>query len=86
MNVSLPPEFERLIAEQVASGRYASASELVRESLRLLFDTGAKRAQRIEHLQAEIVMGLEQLDRGEGIPGEHVFDEVTALLEARRRA
>lgn len=36
MNVSLAPELERFVAETVASGRYRSASEVVRAALRLL--------------------------------------------------
>ncbi len=36
MNVSLAPELERFVAERVASGRYRSASEVVRAALRLL--------------------------------------------------
>jgi putative addiction module CopG family antidote len=36
MNVSLRPELERYVAERVASGRYRSASEVIRAALRLL--------------------------------------------------
>jgi len=36
MNVSLTPELERSVVERVASGRYRSASEVVRAALRLL--------------------------------------------------
>ena len=36
MNVSLTPELERSVAEMVASGRYRTASEVVRAALRLL--------------------------------------------------
>lgn len=36
LNVSLTPELMAFIAAQVASGRYGSASEVVRTSLRLL--------------------------------------------------
>lgn len=36
LNVSLTPELERFIAERVASGRYQTASEVVRAALRLL--------------------------------------------------
>jgi antitoxin ParD1/3/4 len=36
MNVSLTAELERLIRDKVASGAYASASEVVRDALRLL--------------------------------------------------
>ena len=38
MNVSLTPALERFIRRQVASGLYNNASEVVRESLRLLLD------------------------------------------------
>jgi putative addiction module CopG family antidote len=36
MNVSLTPELKKIVAERVSSGRYASASEVIREALRLL--------------------------------------------------
>jgi antitoxin ParD1/3/4 len=36
MNVSLTPELEQLVTEKVESGRYTSASEVIREALRLL--------------------------------------------------
>jgi antitoxin ParD1/3/4 len=37
-NVSLTPELEAFIDDTVASGRYRSASEVVRAALRLLHD------------------------------------------------
>ena len=36
MNVSLTPELEKFVNDTVATGRYNSASELVRASLRKL--------------------------------------------------
>ena len=36
MNVSLTPELEQLVQEKVASGLYQTASEVVRDALRLL--------------------------------------------------
>jgi antitoxin ParD1/3/4 len=36
MNVSITPELKRSVAEWVASGRYRTASEVVRAALRLL--------------------------------------------------
>jgi antitoxin ParD1/3/4 len=38
MNVSLTPELEKLVTRKVQSGLYQSASEVVREGLRLLED------------------------------------------------
>lgn len=85
MNVSLTPELERRIAEKVESGLYTSASEVVRESLRLLFDAEEQKEQRRERLRADIRIGLEQLDRGQGIPGKQVLADLTNRLESRRR-
>jgi antitoxin ParD1/3/4 len=84
MNVSLTPELERRIAEKVNSGLYTSASEVVRESLRLLFEADDHRASRLSRLRADIQLGLDQLDRGEGIPGDQVLAEITERLERHR--
>ncbi len=36
MSVSLTPELEKIVAERVASGRYAAAIDVIAEALRLL--------------------------------------------------
>jgi antitoxin ParD1/3/4 len=84
MNVSLTPELERRIAEKVESGLYTSASEVVRESLRLLFDVEGSREIRRERLLADIRVGLDELDRGEGIDGAQVLSDVKDHLKRRR--
>lgn len=62
MNVSLTPELERLINEKVESGLYQTASEVVREALRLL----RERDQAREQLRADVQAGFDGLERGEG--------------------
>ncbi|HKR97476.1 MAG TPA: type II toxin-antitoxin system ParD family antitoxin, partial [Candidatus Angelobacter sp.] len=69
MNVSLTPELEELISQKVQSGRYTSASEVIREALRLLEEQDQLRQKRLAAIRQEIDEGLAQLDRGEGIPG-----------------
>ena len=81
MNVSLTPELERRIAEKVESGLYTTASEVVCEGLRLLFEAETLRAERLDRLTADIQLGLDQLDQGQGIPGEIVFGELDDLLK-----
>jgi antitoxin ParD1/3/4 len=44
MNVSLTPELDKFVAGKVESGRYNSASEVVREALRLLEEHDRARA------------------------------------------
>jgi antitoxin ParD1/3/4 len=80
MNVSLTPELERRISEKVESGLYNTASEVVREGLRRLFAEDEKRERWIARLNADIQLGLDELDRGEGIDGERAYEELTALI------
>src|ERR1700690_26794 len=80
MNISLTPELERLVDEKVKSGRYASASEVIREGLRLLEDREVLKQQRLTEVRRKIDRGIEQLDRGLGIPGP----EARARLRQRR--
>lgn len=85
MNVSLTPELEELINQKVSSGLYHSASEVIREALRLLKEQDELRQFRLEQLRKEIALGLEQLDRSEGIPGKVVFGKLRQKSHARRR-
>lgn len=63
MNVSLTPELEEIVAARVSSGRYASASEVIREALRLL-----EERDQLNQLRKELRLGLEQLDQGQHRP------------------
>jgi antitoxin ParD1/3/4 len=76
MNVSLTPELEQLVHEKVKSGRYLSASEVVREGLRLLEERDQLYKARLAELQKEIIIGVEEADRGELIDGEVVMQEI----------
>ena len=84
MNVSLTPELERRIADRVDSGLYSTASEVVRDALRRLFDADEERARLIAKLNAELQEGIDELDRGEGIPGDEVFRRIDELIAQRR--
>lgn len=69
----------------MASGRYQTASEVVREGLRLLEERERARDTALEELRAKIQRGMEQADRGELLDGDAVFEEIRQL-SARRRA
>jgi antitoxin ParD1/3/4 len=76
MNVSLTPELERLVNEKVESGLYQTASEVVREALRLL----KERDQAREQLHADVQAGFDQLARDAG----SVYDKTSSRLLAER--
>jgi antitoxin ParD1/3/4 len=84
-DVSLTPELEELVARKVQSGRYQWASEVVREGLRLLEDQDRLRAAQLEEVRRKIQVGLDQLDRGEGISGDNVRKELNRKSQAVRR-
>ncbi|TCS16514.1 type II toxin-antitoxin system ParD family antitoxin [Caulobacter sp. BK020] len=82
MNVSLTPELERRIAEKVESGLYTTASEVVREGLRLLFAADTLRDGRLQRLNADLQIGLDQLDQGDSVTGEDLARELDLLLKS----
>jgi len=65
MNVSLTPELDRFVAGKVESGRYNSASEVVREALRLLEEHDRARNAQLAAFNHEVGARLASLDRGE---------------------
>lgn len=65
MNVSLTPELEQYVQEKVSSGLYYSASEVIREGLRLLKERELLQQIRLQELRQDIQAGL---DSGEPTP------------------
>ncbi|MFM9100244.1 MAG: type II toxin-antitoxin system ParD family antitoxin [Cyanobium sp.] len=59
MNVNLSPQLEAMVRAKVASGLYTSASEVVREALRLLEQQDKLRALQLQQLRSDIQDGLE---------------------------
>lgn len=59
MNINLTPQLEQLVREKVSSGRYTSASEVIREALRLMEEQDRLRAMKLEQLRRDIREGLE---------------------------
>jgi len=89
MNVSLTPELEEFIEKEVKTGMYQSASEVIRAGLRLLKDDKAPKPRFIvssaEELEEKLLVGIRQLDRGEGIPGDVAAKQLRERAQARRK-
>lgn len=80
MRISLSPDVERLIEEQVESGAYDSADDVVRDALRALCEEDQDYAARLAALRGEIQEGIDDLDNGR----YSLKDEVFARLRAQR--
>lgn len=74
--------FERFIKEQVQGGRYASASEVVRDALRLLEEQERLRLATLDALRSDIRKGLES---GPGKPVEEVLERLERKYSAMTR-
>jgi len=77
MNVSLTPELEQFVAEQVATGRYSSASEVVRAALRILEEEERWKV----YAREKIARGMEDFEAGRFV----TKDQLLARLAERKR-
>lgn len=73
--------YEGLVRELVESGRYATASEVMRDSLRLLEEREEQRKARLNGLRSAIRTGVES---GPGVPAEQVFDRLESKYSGKR--
>lgn len=81
MNISLTPELEKLVKNKLESGMYHTASEVVREGLRLLKDRDSFREVQLNELKADLDAGLADLRRSRVVE----LDAKAIKAEARRR-
>jgi antitoxin ParD1/3/4 len=75
-----------LVQSKVQSGRYNSASEVVREALRLLEERDELRAIRKDELRKRIAEGLDAVKAGRVHDGDEVFDRIDAELDQLERS
>ncbi len=79
LNVNLTPKLEKLVRQKVSSGRYNSASEVVREALRLMEAQDELRTLKREQIRRDLHQGLNS-----GPPRPLNVEEIKR--EGRRRA
>jgi antitoxin ParD1/3/4 len=70
--------FEKFIRAQIEAGRYTSASEVIRDSLRLLENRERLRQIEIEEYREKVKEGMTS---GQGIAADDVFDRLEAKYQ-----
>ncbi|MGA2352569.1 MAG: type II toxin-antitoxin system ParD family antitoxin [Terracidiphilus sp.] len=85
MNVSLTPELDKFVAGKVESGRYNSASEVIREALRMLEEHDQARTAQLAAFNRELGARLVSLDRGEHVEGKTARARLEQKSRERRR-
>jgi antitoxin ParD1/3/4 len=85
MNVSLTTELEKFVSAKVESGRYNSASEVVREALRLLEEHDHTRSVQLARFNQELGRRLDTLDRGQHVSPSDVRARLKHKSDQRRK-
>ncbi|HYG77530.1 MAG TPA: type II toxin-antitoxin system ParD family antitoxin [Planctomycetota bacterium] len=86
MNVSLTPELEKFVTKLVKSGNYQSASEVVRDGLRLMQERDEIREAKLQALRADLKLGLDSIERGNVVDGPEAIQRIKARIAARAKA
>jgi antitoxin ParD1/3/4 len=66
-NINLTEHFDQFVENQVSSGRYSNASEIVRDALRLLEEQEQERAAKLKALRQAAKRGFDEVDQRKGI-------------------
>jgi antitoxin ParD1/3/4 len=84
MNVSLPQALAEFVEKEVASGNYATASEVVRDGLRMLREERAIYEEKLAILKREVQIGIDDVQAGrvDSRPIEEIMAEINAEIEA----
>ncbi|WP_107668078.1 type II toxin-antitoxin system ParD family antitoxin [Cyanothece sp. BG0011] len=76
INITLKQEQETFIQEKLNSGEYNNIDEIITEALLLLEQKDKHYQQWVKETQEKLNIGIEQLDRGEGIDSEIVINRL----------
>ena len=87
IHVSLPPDLEKFIAQQIASGDFPSTDDVVIEGLQILRDRLQVRQQKLAALRHEVDFALKQSKTGQTtVFDEKVVEEIKASGRERLKA
>jgi antitoxin ParD1/3/4 len=84
MNVSLPAALAEFVEKEVASGNYSTASEVVRDGLRMLREERAVYEEKLAILKREIQVGIDDVAAGR-FSDRSVLD-ILSDIEAEEKA
>jgi len=80
LNVSLTPELDEFVRDRVDTGRYQTASEVVREGLRLLELQERDRDAAHAMLKNKLQLAAAQSESGALVDGEEFIDQLIGQL------
>jgi antitoxin ParD1/3/4 len=84
MEISLTPELELFVKEQIDSGNYSSAADVILTAMKFFEEHEHVYKGRFDELCREVTVGYEAAEQGESIDSEVVFDNLCKKLAQRR--
>ena len=87
-NISFTQQHDQLINEKISNGSHQTASEVVREAMRLMQERDELHQQRVARVRAKIEKGFEQSERGQMVSDTDVeahFRRRSAEARRQRR-
>ncbi len=87
-NINLTPHYDGFVADQLETGRFQNASEVVRAALSLMEQKNAEDEAKLEALRKEVMLGIESYERGDYITInseeelDKLFEEMRAEVDA----
>lgn len=85
MNILLTQQLEELVQKKVTTGRSNSASEVIREALRLLEERDQIKDLQLQALKRDIGKGIRQADRGDLVSGDQAFEKLRKRNKASQK-
>jgi antitoxin ParD1/3/4 len=85
MNLTIKPELETFIQQEMLSGKYASPNEVIEAALNLL-EQQKSYDDWVTDVGEKIDVAVAQLDRGEGLDGQEVIDNLRSKLRKAKEA
>ena len=83
-NISLTPQLEKFIDGRVASGHYQTASEVVREALRLMEQRERELDEAYKGLKKKLKRGAAQAKRGKLISGQEAYEDLMSVFSNKK--
>lgn len=83
MTVTLTPELEQFVAEQLKSGHYRSADDVIAQSLGMLRAQEEFIETHTDELREKIALGLDQIRKGQVVDGRKAIQDLREKLRRR---
>jgi antitoxin ParD1/3/4 len=85
MSITLTSEQEKLVQNLLSTRRYKKSEDVIQAALNLLEEYGVQYEQWVNETREKVEVGLQELERGEGIDLDVVMEKLKAKVQNARK-